>query len=299
MAIELAAARTSALSPTQILHRLSERLDLLKGGRDADPRQQTLRASIEWSYELLSQRERALFLELSVFAGGSTLAVAEAVCDADLDTLQSLVEKSLLRFSLERYSMLETIREYAAERLDEAGESDRVRLRHATRFSRVALELAGPLRDRSPDAVAILDAEHDNIRAALGFDLERDDVVAAGELLDSLWFYWLITGRGGEAAMWANRYIGSSRKRTSPLDRYAGDSAAAEILRWAGDPETAVQLKRELVATGLAHPDAVVHGFPIAGWTAATLSDLAWIELAEGRVRLGPKRCPRSAHSAA
>jgi class 3 adenylate cyclase len=95
LAVELAAARTKALSPAQILERLSQRLDLLKGGRDADPRQQTLRATIEWSYDLLSPEEQFLFRRLSVFAGGCTLEAAEEVVDADLDTLQSLVEKSL------------------------------------------------------------------------------------------------------------------------------------------------------------------------------------------------------------
>jgi predicted ATPase len=114
LAVELAAARTKALSPAQVLERISQRLDLLKGGRDADPRQQTLRATIEWSYDLLSPEEQQLFARLSVFAGGCTLEAAEEVCDADLDTLQSLVEKSLLRFTNERYWMLETIREYAS-----------------------------------------------------------------------------------------------------------------------------------------------------------------------------------------
>ena len=99
LAVELAAARTSALTPMQILERLSQRLDLLKGGRDADPRQQTLRATIEWSYDLLSEEEQQLFARLSVFVGGCTLEAAEEVADANLDTLQSLVEKSLLRFT--------------------------------------------------------------------------------------------------------------------------------------------------------------------------------------------------------
>ena len=99
LAVELAAARTKALSPAQILERLSQRLDLLKGGRDADPRQQTLRATIDWSEDLLAAEERQLFRRLSVFVGGCTLEAAEDVCDADLDTLQSLVEKSLLRFT--------------------------------------------------------------------------------------------------------------------------------------------------------------------------------------------------------
>jgi hypothetical protein len=117
LAVELAAARTRVLSPAQILSRLSDRLDLPTAGRDADPRHQTLRATIEWSYDLLSTEEQRLFRALSVFVGGCALDAAEEVADADVDTLQSLVEKSLLRFTDERYWMLETIREYAGERL--------------------------------------------------------------------------------------------------------------------------------------------------------------------------------------
>ena len=127
LAVELAAARTKALSPAQVLDRLSERLDLFTGGRDADPRQQTLRATIEWSYDLLNGDEQRLFARLSVFARGCTFAAAEEVADADLDTVQSLVEKGLLRFTDERYWMLETIREFAAERLAESGDEGRRR----------------------------------------------------------------------------------------------------------------------------------------------------------------------------
>ena len=121
LALELAAARTKALSPKQILERLADRLDLLKGGRDADPRQQTLRATIEWSYDLLTREEQRLFRAFSVFAGGCTVEALEAVAKADLDTMQSLIEKSLLRFSNERYWMLETIREYATHRISRRG----------------------------------------------------------------------------------------------------------------------------------------------------------------------------------
>ncbi|MBA2462759.1 MAG: adenylate/guanylate cyclase domain-containing protein [Actinobacteria bacterium] len=138
LAVELAAARTSVLSPAQILERLSQRLDLLKGGRDSEARQQTLRATIEWSYELLSEEEQRLFARLAVFAGGCTLEAAEQVADADLDTLQSLVEKSLVRHTQERFWMLETIREYAGERLDASEEANEVRERHATHFLTVA-----------------------------------------------------------------------------------------------------------------------------------------------------------------
>ena len=121
LALELAAARTSVLSPAQILDRLSSRLDLLKGGRDADPRQQTLRATMEWSHDLLSSDDQLLFARLAVFAGGWTLEAAEEVADAELDTLESLVDKSLVRHADDRFWMLETIREFAAERLDAAG----------------------------------------------------------------------------------------------------------------------------------------------------------------------------------
>jgi predicted ATPase len=126
LALELAAARTSVLSPQQILERLSQRLDLLRGGRDAEARQLTLRAAIEWSHDLLTEPERRLFADLAVFAGGCTLEAAEAVARADVDTLQSLVEKSLVRHTGERFWMLETIRELALERLDESRSRRRV-----------------------------------------------------------------------------------------------------------------------------------------------------------------------------
>ena len=132
LALELAAARLTALSPVQILERLDHRLPLLTGGpRDVPERQRTLRATIEWSHELLTSHEQGLFARLSVFVGGCRLEAAEAVCDADLDTLQSLVEKSLLRFSDERYWMLETIREYARDRLDESGQTVEIAGGHA------------------------------------------------------------------------------------------------------------------------------------------------------------------------
>ena len=170
------------LSPAQILERLAQRLDLLKGGRDADPRQQTLRATIEWSFDLLAQEEQQLFARLSVFAGGCTLGAAEEVCEASLDTLQSLVDKSLVRHTAERYWMLETIREYASERFEVLGEADETRWRHAFDYLALAEEADPYLRE-----VALrgghhqlgwldrLEAEHDNLRAVL------DRLAAAGE----------------------------------------------------------------------------------------------------------------------
>ncbi len=122
LALELAAARTSILSTEQLLSRLGARLDLLKGGRDAEVRQQTLRATIEWSYDLLEPDEQRLFARLAVFRGGCTLEATEGICDADIDQLQSLVDKSLVRIrDKDRFWMLETIHEFAAERLRESG----------------------------------------------------------------------------------------------------------------------------------------------------------------------------------
>jgi predicted ATPase len=131
LAVELAAARTRVLAPAQILDRLTLRLDLLRGGRDADPRQRTLRATMAWSHELLTPDEQQLFARLAVFTGGCTLEAAEQVADAELDELQSLADKNLLRGSGGRLTMLQTIRDFAAERLDEIGAETDLRDRHA------------------------------------------------------------------------------------------------------------------------------------------------------------------------
>ena len=140
LAIELAAARVKALSLPALLDRLEQRLPLLAGGsRSAPERQRTLRATIAWSYELLLPAEQATFAQLAVFAGGSTLEAAEEICGADVDAIASLVDKSLLRRSNDRYWMLQTIREYARELLEESGEGHAVRSRHAEHY----LALAG------------------------------------------------------------------------------------------------------------------------------------------------------------
>jgi predicted ATPase/class 3 adenylate cyclase len=162
LALELAAARVTALSPAQILERLEQRLPLLTGGaRDLPERQRTLQATIEWSYELLIDEERQLFNRLAAFSGGCRLDAAEAVADADVDTLQSLVDKSLIRSSQERYWMLETIREYAAPFLD-----DEVRRRHATYFVELADESFMQLLGDPGDWLERLDYERANFRAA-------------------------------------------------------------------------------------------------------------------------------------
>ncbi len=198
LAVELAAARTKALSPKQILERLSQRLDLLMGGRDADPRQQTLRATIEWSYDLLSEDEQRVFAALSVFAGGCTLEAAEEVADANLDSLQSLVEKSLLRFTNERYWMLETIREYALDELDASGGAPEVHRRHASWYLELSEQSAEEwLGAKAHVWVSRLEREIENVRKAVQWGL-ANDVLVALSLVANTWVFWIQTGRSLE-----------------------------------------------------------------------------------------------------
>jgi predicted ATPase len=197
LAVELAAARASVLSPAQILERLSGRLDLLKGGRDADPRQQTLRATIEWSHDLLAEEEQRLFARLSVLSG-CTLETAEEVTAADLDILQSLVDKSLVRHTQERFWMLETIREYAAERLEDSGEADQLRRRHAEFFLALAEEAYPNLTGSPKEWLDRLEAEHDNLRAALGWLESSAQTQLALALAGALSRFWYMRGHLAE-----------------------------------------------------------------------------------------------------
>jgi predicted ATPase/class 3 adenylate cyclase len=191
LALELAAARTKLLPPEQLLERLGDRLDLLKGSRDADERHATLRATIAWSHDLLDDDERRLFARLAVFRSGCTLQSAEAVCDADLDTLASLLDKSLLRrrtgrLGEERFWMLETIREFAAELLEKAEDAAETRRRHAVRLLEIAR--SARLRDEEADIRAVL-AERDDLRAALDWAEENDPIFGL-ELAVALQAFW-------------------------------------------------------------------------------------------------------------
>jgi len=172
LAIELAAARVAALSPAAILERIDEGLPLLTGGpRDAPERQRTVDATIRWSFELLTAEEQRLFASLSVFAGGCTLEAAEEVADADLETLASLVDKSLLRRDGERYLMLETIREYARERLEHSGTAGRTMERLAEYLLKLGEEQQGSFRSSADKGLSFarLEPEFANFRAALNW----------------------------------------------------------------------------------------------------------------------------------
>jgi len=205
LALELAAARIKALSPTQILERLEQRLPLLTGGaKDLPERQRTLRATIEWSHELLTDAEQRLYARLAVFRGGSTLEAAEDICDADLDTLQSLVDKSLLRHNEERYWMLETIREHATQKLEEADESGDLRNRHAQHYLALAEE-AEPHIERNAEVGRRLEDAHANLRAAL------DHLVSSGDSQPALRL------AGALASFWESGHVKEGRQRLETL----------------------------------------------------------------------------------
>ena len=183
LALELAAARTKLLSPEALYARLGESLDLLRGTRDADERHATLRATIAWSYDLLSADEQTLFRRLSVFRGGCTLESAEAVCAADLDTLASLLDKSLVRKRTgtpgeERFWMLETIKEFARERLAESGEHELGR-RHTDRMLAIVKSAHLSEDDDEPFQLEVALAERDDLRAALDWAADHDLELAA------------------------------------------------------------------------------------------------------------------------
>ena len=247
LAVELAAARTTVLTSEQILERLSQRLDLLKGGRDAEARQHTLRATIEWSYELLADYERQLFARLAVFVGGCTLEAAEEVADADLDTLQSLVEKSLLRFTDGRYWMLETIRAYAEGVLDQASEHDELRRRFAQHVVALALETRAGLRSGdAADMFARIDAELANVRSARSWLEERSYRDELCELVYATTLYWTLRGFLREGFLWAERALAISDRRD--FEQAGVLFAAASFACDLGDPMGAKTYAEECLA---------------------------------------------------
>ena len=229
LAIELAAARTNVLSPAQILERLTDRFDLFTGVRDAHSRQSSLRAMMEWSHDLLDERERTLFARLSIFAS-CTVEAAEVVCDATVDALSSLVDKSLLRLSGERFSMLETIHQYAlsAWRRVTIGSSSRG----------VTLSTSPPLPRRRMCRLMRpggrlweerLEAELGDIRLALGWAREHD-VDLGLRLAASLTLFWMghnLLERGGTLV---HRALGARRGRIGLRPRQ-GDDGRRSVCR--------------------------------------------------------------------
>jgi tetratricopeptide (TPR) repeat protein len=251
LAIELAAARATVLSPAQILDRLAGRLDLLKGGRDADPRQMTLRATIEWSYGLLALGEQELFDRLGVFVGGWTLEAAEQVAAAQLDALQSLVDKSLVRYLGDRFEMLETIRAFAAEQLTEHADAEDVRNRHAAYFLAEA-ERALPhlyseqLGSGGREWLEQQARELDNYRAALDQLMAGDDPELPIQLAGALVPAWSNFGQMPEGRRRLAEVL--SRETPPTAARARALDGACELAHFSGDIEVAAGFARQAIA---------------------------------------------------
>jgi predicted ATPase/class 3 adenylate cyclase len=256
LALELAAARAKAFSSAQILERLEQRLPLLTGGaRDLPERQQTLRATIAWSYDLLSDVEQRLFARLSVFAGGCTLDAAEEVTDADPDTLQALVEKSLVRFTDDRYWMLETIREYAADRLVDSSEQRQVVASHAEHFIRLVTDAESGITGKDQESVVrVLQRDYANIRATLEY-LQQRDRSRLLQCAADLWLFWRIRGNVAEGRMWLD--TGLEAEKSPPGVRAEALNAAANLARLQGDFDGAAAHAEEELELAQATGDAL------------------------------------------
>ena len=256
LAIELAAARAKVLSVEEISARLGDSFRLLAAGsRTAMPRQRTLHATMDWSHELLSQKERVLFRRLSVFAGGFTLEAAESICageelqrDEVLELLSHLVDKSLVIMWEDRtgtrYRLLETIRQYGWERLEEVGEAAHVRERHAGYYLAVAEEAEPELKgERQVTWLERLETEHENLRVTMAWLLGRGESEEAARLGWALWLFWgirthLAEGRRSmERALSARGSVAMSASARAKalfvagmMSNYQGDHLSAEPL---------------------------------------------------------------------
>ena len=246
LAVELAAARAKVLSPEQILERLSQRLDLFRGGRDADPRQRTLRATIEWSHDLLTADEQLLFARLGVFTGGCTLEAAEQVADADLDTLQSLVEKSLVRHTEERFWMLETIREFAGQLRADLPDPDQLERRFRSFF--LELARAAEVGERGPNQAVWwnrLEDEVDNLRASLDFARARGDHLEELELAVLLKRFWHVRSRLREGQRRIEEALSAAGGAGGVLRARALAALSYCICQTGGDARSARELTEE------------------------------------------------------
>jgi predicted ATPase len=259
LAIELAAARVKLLGPAQLLERIAQRLDLLKGGRDADERHATLRATIGWSYDLLDNDEQQLFARLAIFRGGCSLDAAEAVCGADIETLASLLDKSLLRRRTapsgdERFWMLETIREFARERLAASGDEDALGLRHTGWLITLADRAGTRATVGVPGKwdVDLVAPELDNVRAVLEWALEREPERGL-ELAAALEGFWLVRDPA-EGATWLEPLVARAHAAEPTLRAHAL-RALAGALGISGEHERAAPFYRQSLDLFIASGD--------------------------------------------
>ena len=277
LAVELAAARAKAVSLATLLERLDQTLPLLAGGsRSAPERQRTLRATIAWSHDLLTVKEQELFARLAVFSGGCTLDAAEEICDADIDSVSSLVDKSLLRRTGDRYWMLETIREFATEQLAELGDVETLHEKHAAWYLALGERAQPELRARRMrEWLDRLAADHANIRAALDHFLARREAKNALRLCGAIWLYWQTRGHWTEG-----------RRAIADTIALAEDAEPEELVEalwgggllalWQGDANDASAKAEQLEALSESSRDwAWAAAHHIRGLTAGLYGDQA------------------------
>ena len=259
LALELAAARIKLLQPQAILSRLDDKLKLLTGGaRDLPTRHQTLRNTLEWSYDLLNPDEQILFARLGVFVGGTTFEAVEAVCNSDgkldiLESLTSLVNNSLLRQDetadgASRFGMLETIRAYALERLIDRGEMEMLREEHAKYYGGMLINQIG-FNLYSAEATSWLnwlEREHDNIRASLAWSLTSPQGIELGGMVVSIMFwFWYRRGYFTEGRMWADRLLASPFMQTESPARVMALLASGLLAIWQGEQDIGLKQLQE------------------------------------------------------
>ena len=285
LAIELAAARVRALSLAEILDSLHDRFRLLTGGaRTAVRRQQTLRASVDWSHALLTEPERVLFRRLSVFLGGFDFDAAQAVAGGGdveryqvLDQLTLLVDKSLVvaddSGGRTRYRLLETVRQYALEKLGESGEADAVRARHRDHYTAMAAVLDAPAGRDYEQRVEQADLEIDNLRAAFAWSRENSDVQLALALASSLQPLWLARGRLREGRTWFDTALADNNAQHPEVAatvraRALADSAMLGL--WAGAADSPDQAQHALaIAREVDDPALLARALTACGYIAS------------------------------
>ena len=283
LAIELAAARITMLPPKAMLHRLSSRLKLLTGGaRDLPERQRTLRATIEWSHALLNESEQLLFGRLAVFSRGRTVEAIEAICDAEGDLpmdafegVSSLLDKSLLRQEEgpggePRFVMLETVHEFAREKLGQSAEAEQIRRLHAEYFLTLAEEAYPELKGANQlQWLERLEAEHDNMRAALSWALEGKVVEVALRLGGALWSFWSMRVYYSEGRRWLESAL-AMEGRGLPEVRAMALAGAGKLAEEQGDldrAQEAYEVGLQLLAN---------EGSEAKLWLLASLGWVAW-----------------------
>ena len=274
LALELAAARIGVLSPDAMLKRLGKRLQLLRrGGRDVPERQQTLADTVAWSYDLLDGDQRVLFARLGVFAGGFTLEAAEAVCNAELDTLGSLIDKSLVRRDGDRFAMLETVREYSLERLAASGDDANHRDRHAAFFEEMAVRAYDKRFDREAELAEELEREQDNLRAALDV-LGEVGLQRRLRLAGRLGWFWQVRSHLSEGRDRLSAALAGTPSRDE--DRACALLAAGELAASQGDGEAAIPLIEEAqsIWRQLGREQEIALGLHHLGWAHSSVGDL-------------------------